>query len=137
MTIQDETQLAVLQNFYARQAQLIDTGQHEAWAGTFTADGEFHSPTYGKPAIGQAQLADISRRFGESAQQADERQRHIVQNVWVTQCDGRTAQVRAYVMIAGTSLENKQTRILRIVTNIDQLERTADGWRIRHRQIEY
>lgn len=137
MNSQDETQLASLRNFYARQAHLIDTGQHEGWAQTFTENGEFHSPTYGQPAIGQAQLAAISRRFSESAQQAGERQRHLVQNVWVTQCDGTSAQVRAYVMIVGTSLVEKQTRILRIVTNIDELERCADGWRIRHRQIKY
>ncbi|MER1968043.1 nuclear transport factor 2 family protein [Castellaniella sp. GW247-6E4] len=137
MNSQDETQIAVLRNLYAKQAHLIDTGQHEGWAQTFTADGEFHSPTYGEPAIGHDQLADISRRFSESAQQAGERHRHVIENIWVTECDGSSAQVRAYVMIVGTDIERKQARILRIVTNIDQLEKSADGWLIRHRKVEY
>ena len=133
----DETQIAVLRNFYAQQAHLIDTGQHEGWAQCFTPEGEFHSPTYGAPAIGHDQLADISRRFSQSAQDAGERHRHIIENVWVVECEGACAQVRAYVMIVGTDLERQETRILRVVTNIDQLERTAEGWRIRHRRIEY
>lgn len=137
MNHQDETQIAVLRNLYAKQAHLIDTGQHEGWAQTFTADGEFHSPTYGEPAIGHHQLAEISKRFTESAKQSGESQRHVIENVWVSQCDQTTAQVRAYVMIVATQLEQNQTRILRIVTNIDDLEKSAEGWLIRRRKIEY
>lgn len=137
MNSQDENQIAVLRNLYAKQAHLIDTGQHEGWAHTFTADGEFHSPTYGEPAIGHDRIADISRRFSETARQDGESHRHVIENVWVTRCDQTSAQVRAYVMIVATNPALKQTRILRIVTNIDELEKSAEGWLIRNRKIEY
>src|SRR3546814_14824393 len=113
MNSQDESQIALLRNLYAKQAHLIDTGQHEGWAHTFTADGEFHSPTCGEPAIGHDRLADISRRFSETASQDGESHPHVIENVWVTRCEIGRASGRervcqyVYLSVVAVPLKNK------------------------------
>jgi 3-phenylpropionate/cinnamic acid dioxygenase small subunit len=131
----DSTSAAV-RNLYARQAHLIDSGQHDDWAHTFTPDGEFHSPTYGQPAIGSKQLAGISKAFGQAAQKSGERHRHLIDNIWVVECDATSAQVRAYLSIVATK-EAGETRILRIVTLDDQLAMTEQGWQVSRRMVTY
>ena len=132
----DSTVTAVC-NLYARQAHLIDSGQHNDWAHTFTPDGQFHSPTYGQPAVGYEQLAGISKAFGQAAQKSGERHRHLVDNIWVVECDATCAQVRAYLSIVATKPEAGETRILRIVTLDDQLTMTEQGWQVSRRTVTY
>lgn len=129
--------IAALRNFYARQAHLIDTGQHGAWACTFTSEGAFHSPTYGQPAVGYDQLSGISKAFEQSARQSGERQRHLIENIWVVECDATTAQVRAYLSIVATRADQGGTQILRIVTIKDELEKSGEDWLVRSRTVEY
>lgn len=128
---------AAVRNLYARQAHLIDAGRHDEWAHTFTENGEFHSPTYGKPAIGYEQLIGISRAFTASAEKSGERHRHLFENIWVSECDETTAQARAYLSIIASQQDGGQLRILRIVTITDQLEKSEDEWRVRHRTVTY
>lgn len=128
---------SALRNLYAQQAHLIDSGQHDAWAQTFAADGEFHSPTYGQPAVGHAQLAGIARAFEAAAQKAGERQRHVMGNIWVSECDGNNARVRAYLSIVATPLAGGEARILRIVTITDRLAKVGQAWRVRQRTVSY
>ena len=137
MNHEHDAALAALRNLYARQAHLIDAGQHEQWAQTFTPDGQFHSPTYGQPAVGHDKLADISKAFEASAKKNDECHRHLIDNIWVVDCDGTRAQVRAYLSILATRREGGEVRILRIVTINDKLEKSSDGWRVRHRTVTY
>lgn len=137
MTIDSNQISAILNNFYAKQAHLIDAGQHMAWARTFTQDGEFHSPTYGSPAIGHASLSEISKKFQEGAKRAGEMQRHIVQNIWIEQSDPSLALVRCYLMIVATKAEVAEVRILRVVTIADKFERENDEWLISRRDVLY
>ncbi|HLU02196.1 MAG TPA: nuclear transport factor 2 family protein [Advenella sp.] len=129
--------VAAVRNLYARQAHLIDNGRHDDWAHTFTPDGEFHSPTYGQPAVGYEQLAGISKAFAQAAQQSGERQRHLVDNIWVVECEAGAAQVRAYLSIVATKPQGGETRILRIVTLEDQLALSEKGWQVRRRTVTY
>lgn len=137
MNYQDGTALALLRNFYSKQAHLIDAGQHDRWARTFVSDGEFHSPTYGAPAVGYDELRRISEEFSLRAEQSGEQHRHLVENMWVTRCDMATAEVQAYLLIVGTDSSQKSTRILRVVTIIDQLERSGEDWLVRCRTVQY
>lgn len=137
MNHEHEATIAVLRNLYAKQAHLIDTGQHDQWAHTFTPNGEFHSPTYGQPAIGYDQLAGISKTFSASASQNGERHRHLIENIWVAKSDSSTANVRAYVLILATKADQTETRILRIVAIEDQLEKTGEDWLVRSRTVTY
>ncbi|MDN5843925.1 MAG: nuclear transport factor 2 family protein [Alcaligenaceae bacterium] len=137
MNQEHEATIAVLRNLYAKQAHLIDTGQHDDWAHTFTPNGEFNSPSYGQPAVGYDQLAGISKTFSESAAQNGERHRHLIENIWVVKSDASTAHVRAYVLILATRSGQTETRILRVVTNDDQLEKSGDDWVVRARTVTY
>lgn len=137
MTEPSDDTIASLQNFYARQAHLIDAAQHAQWADTFTPDGEFHSPTYGEPAIGREHLIGISKAFSQGAAREGERHHHLVQDLWVRRHDGAQAEVQAYLLIAGTHTETNATRLLRIVTIADELEKTATQWRVRRRKVTY
>jgi len=136
MNHERDSTAAAVRNLYARQAHLIDSGQHDDWAHTFTPDGQFHSPTYGQPAIGYEQLAGISKAFSQAAQKSGERHRHLVDNIWVVECDETRAQVRAYLSIVATK-EAGETRILRIVTLDDQLAMTKQGWQVSRRMVTY
>lgn len=136
MNHERDSTVAAVRNLYARQAHLIDSGQHVDWAHTFTPDGQFHSPTYGQPAVGYEQLAGISQAFDQAAQKSGERHRHLVDNIWVVECDASSAQVRAYLSIVATK-ETGETRILRIVTLDDQLAMTEQGWQVRRRTVTY
>jgi len=136
MNHERDSTAAAVRNLYARQAHLIDSGQHDDWAHTFTPDGQFHSPTYGQPAIGCEQLAGISKAFSQAAQQSGERHRHLIDNIWVVECDATSAQVRAYLSIVATK-EAGETRILRIVTLDDQLAMTKQGWQVSRRTVTY
>ena len=137
MTELDGGAVAVLHDFYARQAHLIDTGQHEMWADTFTPAGEFHSPTYGEPAVGRERLKAISEAFSQRAAQDGERHRHLVQDLWVRRVDEASAEVQAYLLVVATCARSPDARLLRIVTLADQLDRTGGGWRIRCRKVTY
>lgn len=136
MNHERDSAVAAVRNLYARQAHLIDSGQHDDWAHTFTPDGQFHSPTYGQPAIGYEQLAGISKAFSDAAQNSGERHRHLVDNIWVVECDATSAHVRAYLSIVATKKAG-ETRILRIVTLDDQLTMTEEGWLVSRRMVTY
>ncbi|CAM5221753.1 hypothetical protein CDEF62S_04483 [Castellaniella defragrans] len=126
-----------LRNFYARQAHLIDMGNHAQWAETFTPEGEFHSPTYGAPAVGRDSLAEISKRYQESARQAGEKQRHLVQNLWIEHCDSLSASTRSYLLIVAMKDGEANARILRAVTLIDTLQNRRGTWQVARREVVY
>ncbi len=127
----------ILSNFYAKQAHLIDTGQHAAWAKTFQQNGEFCSPTYGTTAVGFAKLVEISEKFQGDAKRAEEKQRHIVQNIWVEESDSKSALVRSYLTIVAVQAGSSEVRILRIVTIVDEFAKEIDEWLIKRREVVY
>ncbi|CAM5717009.1 hypothetical protein SVIOM342S_07854 [Streptomyces violaceorubidus] len=53
---------AEVQHFYARQMRLLDTGEADAWAGTFTEDGSFAPPSRPQPVRGRPALAAGARQ---------------------------------------------------------------------------
>ncbi|MCX4766674.1 nuclear transport factor 2 family protein [Streptomyces sp. NBC_01275] len=52
---------ASLQQFYARQMRLLDEGEGQAWADTFTEDGVFDQSTFTEPVRGRAAIAAAVR----------------------------------------------------------------------------
>lgn len=128
---------SAIRNFYAHQAYLIDRSRHDEWAKTFAPDGEFHSPTYGEPAIGYDNLITISQRFTQGMQENGERHYHIIQNIFIQEASENTAKVNAYILVTSVNQGNKQPSILRLV-NIDDSLVLIDGkWVIKRRQVSY
>lgn len=132
LTAQD---LGELQLLYARSARLIDAGDNEGWADLYTADGVFErrtSPTPGIDAVyiaGRAALAEFAtgvvRRGGG-------RHRHWLSGV-VVEPNGEDAAVGSCYFQVIDAAGPGRTIILGSGTYQDQLARTPDGWRIRHR----
>lgn len=126
--------VADVQQFYARQSHLIDSGCADAWARTFAPDGEFHSPTYPEPVVGQERLRAFAERFTDNARAGGEVQRHVVTNVFVEAADAVELQVSAYFQVIATRVTG-DTRILRFTTVHDRLIRHGEQWRIVRREV--
>ncbi|WP_243769633.1 nuclear transport factor 2 family protein [Amycolatopsis acidicola] len=121
--------LVAIHRLYGAQSHFIDDGHAQAWAATFTADGEFHSPSYPAPVVGTEELTRFAERFfaGEGTT------RHVLTNVYVESADTVSATVRAYLQIVHTP-EGGASRLVRQTTIIDHL--AFDGaWRIRRREV--
>jgi len=133
---QHEDLIAVLevQGLYARQSHLIDGGDAEGWADTFTADGVFASPSYPAPVRGTEALAVFARRFVQAGEAAGEVQRHVLTNVDVTRLEGAEAEVRAYLQIIATR-RGEASRLVRLTTVSDRLVRRDGGWRVARRDV--
>ncbi|WP_432990063.1 nuclear transport factor 2 family protein [Dactylosporangium sp. CA-233914] len=128
--VRDE--LAVRQ-LYARQAQAIDGGQAEAWARTFTVDGEFRSETYPAPVIGWHDLAEFARDFTRAAALQGEVHRHWMNALAFEHIDRKTARAKFYLAVLAA--DSSSSRILRHVLVDDELARDRRGWLVRIRIV--
>jgi len=130
----DVTLVIGLQQLYARQSHLIDSGDAEGWARTFAPDGEFHSPTYPAPVVGRDPLRDFAEGFARNARAQGEVHRHVVTNVHVESADSREAQVSAYLQVVATRVTGG-TRLLRLTTVHDRLVRSGEDWHVARREV--
>lgn len=121
---------------YARQARLIDTGDAEAWAATFTADGVFESPSYPAPVQGRAQLEAFARRFAEQGAADGVVNRHVITNIDVTPgVEADHVVGHMYLQIVVTP-KGQPSSLVRLTTIVDQLVRASSGqWLVAHRQV--
>jgi len=130
----DASAVTGIHQLYARQSHLIDSGSAEAWAQTFTPDGEFHSPTYPAPVVGRTPLRDFAQGFTRDARAAGEVHRHVVTNVYVESVGPEEAQVSAYLQVVATRVRGG-TRLLRLTTVHDRLVRHGQEWRVARRDV--
>ncbi|SFW79004.1 nuclear transport factor 2 family protein [Amycolatopsis australiensis] len=125
MQVATEDVVAVHQ-LYGRQSHAIDSGDAAGWAATFTADGEFRSPTYPEPATGTAELTAFAERFHA----AGEHLRHVVSTIHVRPgATPDTLRADAYLQIVAS------THLVRLTVLDDELARTGGGWRVRRRTV--
>lgn len=130
----DPTDVLAVHQLYGRQSHAIDSGRATDWASTFTADGEFHSPSYPEPSRGTAELAAFAERFHAGCRETGEVLRHVVSTVEVLAAGPDALRARAYLQIVGTPA-GEPSRLHRITTLDDELTRTAGGWRIHRRTV--
>jgi 3-phenylpropionate/cinnamic acid dioxygenase small subunit len=129
--------LVVLQvlRAYARQSHRIDSGDAAGWAATFTADGEFRSPSYPDPARGTAELTAFAAAFAETARSTGTVSRHLVSDVDVRPgADADQVEVHAYLQIVATTPDGT-SRLVRLTTLTDRLVRRDGRWLVAHRQV--
>ncbi len=131
----DAGTLAAIHQLYARQSRAIDSGAAQEWARTFTADGEFHSPTYPDPVVGTAALTEFAAEFDRAARVAGERRRHVLSNLLVERVDARTLAVSAYLQVVTTRIGG-EARLARVTTIDDRLTLVGDDWKITRRAVE-
>lgn len=132
--VPDTVALQVLRA-YARQSRLIDGGDAAGWAATFTADGEFHSPSYPEPAAGTRALHAFAQAFADNGLAAGVVSRHVVTNVDVLPGEDDDHLVaHAYLQIVATP-DGGDSRLVRLTTVTDQLVREGGRWLVAHRQV--
>lgn len=81
--------LPLLQNLYGSQARAIDTGDGLGWAATYTADGQYKSPSYDRAFEGTDDLTT----FGDSFPERSPGAKHLVSNIHVVSADDDQAEV--------------------------------------------
>jgi 3-phenylpropionate/cinnamic acid dioxygenase small subunit len=126
---------AAITRLYARQSRLIDSGDAAGWAATFTAAGEFHSPSYPEPAVGTAALTSFAERFWAVGRDSGVISRHVVTNVDVLPGAGDDeVAAHAYLQIVATP-RGEDSRLVRLTTVTDRLVRRAGGWLVARRDV--
>lgn len=124
--------LPLLQNLYGSQARAIDTGDGLGWAATYTADGQYKSPSYDRAFEGTDDLTT----FGDSFPERSPGAKHLVSNIHVVSADDDQAEVILnFVIVQGAPGE--ECKILRTVTAFDEI-RIEDGQpRVHFRRVEF
>ena len=113
-----------IQQLYARYAQLIDRGDAEGWANTFTPDGVFNNSSRGHDALVQF-VHDWDKRRGASL-------RHWNSNLVVTpSAEGASGSIYMQLL----DISTKQPTATASYRYEDALVKTAAGWRFKTRVL--
>ncbi|MGW0737580.1 nuclear transport factor 2 family protein [Streptomyces sp. NPDC002851] len=117
---------AEVQQFYAHQMQLLDLGESERWAETFTEDATFDVPTLPEPVRGRAGLVTATRRSAAELAAAGERHRHFIGMLDVTPRPDGTLGVRSYAVVYASTIGGS-SRVHRVCVCEDVLVRSSEG----------
>ena len=115
-----------------RYARALDSGDAEAYAATYTEDGQFGTgpnATKGREAL--KAMIGSARLF------------HMTANHYVEFIDADHARIHAYYVTAapaagapGAGGEQTGPRVVAVGRSIDTLVRTSEGWRIQIRDVQ-
>lgn len=125
---------AEVQQFYAGQFQLLDSGAAEEWADTFTEDGSFAPPTLPRPVRGKAALAAAVREAHAALAEAGEQHRHWLGMTRIDVKDADTLGVRGYALVFATPAGG-ESRVHRVCVCDDVLVRQDGEWLVRERRV--
>ncbi|WUH98289.1 nuclear transport factor 2 family protein [Spirillospora sp. NBC_00431] len=124
---------AEVQQFYGRHMQLLDAGDGEGWARTFTEDGVFAPPS-SVPVRGRAALAEGVRAAHARLVEAGEVHRHLLSMISVAERDDGVLSARSYAQIVATPRDGSPRLHLMCVCE-DLLVRENGELLIRERRV--
>ncbi|MCX4957506.1 nuclear transport factor 2 family protein [Streptomyces virginiae] len=142
MTVTDEASAAAglgalhleVQQFYARQMQLLDDGRVEEWALTFTDDGVFAANAHPEPAAGRAAITAAAARATEEFAAKGVKRRHWLGMLAVDPTGPTTAVARCYALVIETPRGGQSA--IRVSTLCeDRLVREGDRWLVEYRYV--
>ena len=114
-----------IQQLYARYNHLIDSGDAEGWANTFTPDGVFNNASRGHDALVQFVRDWRDRRNGKNL-------RHWNSNLVVTPtADGAAGSI--YMFLLDVAKQPPQPTAAYLYDDV--LVRTPAGWRFKSRTL--
>ena len=125
-TLEDREEVRVL---HARYCLTIDTGRYEEWIDTFTEDGVFASPRFGKHS-GREGLKKFAALYKESLGGAQVL--HVVANPSF-ELDGGSGTGTAYLLYYHCKDGRVQQSTVGYYT--DHLRKPPAGWRFASRQV--
>ncbi|MFH8571853.1 nuclear transport factor 2 family protein [Streptomyces sp. NPDC017993] len=125
---------AEVQQFYARQMQLLDEGRAEEWARTFTEDGVFAANAHPEPAAGRDVIAAAARRATDEYAAKGVQRRHWLGMVNIEPRGADEIQVVCYALVIETPRGGQAA--LRVSTRCADLLVREDGqWLVKDRQV--
>jgi hypothetical protein len=125
---------AEVQDFYARQMHMIDSGHAEAWAATFTEDGIFAANAYPQPTVGRAAIAQAVRATAAQLTAEGVVHRHWFGMLAVYPENDGTLRTRYYALVIRTP-KGGQPVIHRCTVAEDELVRQQGVWQVRRRNV--
>jgi 3-phenylpropionate/cinnamic acid dioxygenase small subunit len=137
-TTHDTTSLYLaVQQFYARHMQLLDGGEPDAWAATFTPDGSFSAPGLPEAVRGRGALATAVREGAARLAANGEMHRHWHGMTQVTPRDDGSVHVRCYALVVAIT-DDGTPRLHRSCVCEDILVPAVDGtgdWQVHERRV--
>ncbi|MBZ4319361.1 nuclear transport factor 2 family protein [Streptomyces huiliensis] len=141
MTVTDTTTAAgfaalyqQVQQFYAEQMHLLDTGRAEEWAETFTEDGVFAANAHPEPAAGRSVIAAAARKAVDDYVARGIQRRHWLGMVSVTERGDGEVAASCYALVVETGRGGRPE--LRASTSCDDVLVRRDGrWLVKDRQV--
>ncbi|MEV6175015.1 nuclear transport factor 2 family protein [Streptomyces sp. NPDC051954] len=125
---------AEAQQFYAHQMQLLDLGEAEQWAQTFTEDATFDVPTLPEPVRGHAGLVAATRRSAAELAAAGQRHRHFLGMLDVRPRPDGGLDVRSYAIVYASQIGG-ESRVHRVCVCEDVLLREDGRLRVSARRV--
>ncbi len=123
-----------IQLFYAMQMQLLDSGNCEAWARTFTEDGVFAANAYPEPVAGRSDILAAASRSQEALARDGIRHRHWLGMLSVEPAGQAGVRATSYALVIETP-RGGQPRLRHSTVCADELVRGEAGWLVRRRQV--
>lgn len=131
--VSDTDRYVRVQQFYARQMQLLDSGDAEGWALTFTEDGVFSANAHPEPVRGREAIAAGARRAAAELAAQGVVRRHWLGMLDVTDA-GDALRVRSYALVVSTPRGGDPAPRFS-TTCEDELVEADGGWLVRTRQV--
>lgn len=125
---------AEIQQFYAHQMQLLDLGEAEQWAHTFTEDATFAVPTLPEPVRGRAGLVAATSRASAELAAAGQRHRHFIGMLDVRPRPDGAVGVRSYAIVYASQVGGA-SRVHRVCVCEDVLLRQDGELRVSARTV--
>ena len=133
-----EKDRAEIEELMWRYARALDTGNGEAYAATYTVDGQFGTgPNATK---GREALKKLADRPANPEAKGDQPARpplyHMEANTWIEFIDKDHARYHAYYLtVSGAGGENVPPRIAAAGRSVNHLERVDGKWLIKLRDV--
>ena len=124
---------AEIEELMWRYTRALDTGDAEAYAATYTEDGQFGTgpnATKGHAAL-KAMIEGVGGGGG-----GPQMLYHMTANSHIEFIDEDNARLHAYYITTAPANDGNPSRIVAIGRSVDTLVRTSDGWRIRIRDVQ-
>jgi 3-phenylpropionate/cinnamic acid dioxygenase small subunit len=124
-----------VQQFYARQMQLLDQGDAAGWAQTCAPEGVFAANAHPEPVCGRPAITAAARRAIDELSAAGEVRRHWLGMLAVSPGDDGTVSARSYALIFQTKIGGQATLRLSTVCQDALVPDGAGDWLVAHRQV--
>ncbi|MEU9155344.1 nuclear transport factor 2 family protein [Streptomyces sp. NPDC048417] len=123
-----------VEQFYAQQMFLLDSGQAEAWAETFTPEGVFAANAHPEPFVGRAAIASGARQAADAYAAQGVQRRHWLGMVAVERRDEDRVLARSYALVIETP-RGGSPAIRASTLCEDILVREGEGWLVADRRV--